>query len=179
VLGLGLNTPCDLYSRDGTCLLASDAFTGCDVDDASACEAACTDALDAWAKDDARTLDVKKRHASCAVAEHECRFVIEVEGVCHPYRAVEGPVYDCALADAAILARAFPPDGDAGAYAYDELGALPVCSGGDGCKQGEPYGGPACHLGTCETQVGRSMSPCSRSGGGANGGASPDSGETP
>jgi hypothetical protein len=175
VLGLGLNARCDLYARDGTCLLASDAFAGCDVDDASSCETACAHALDTWAKDDARTLDVKARHASCAVAEHECRFVVEVEGMCHPTGGVEGAVYDCALDDNAILARAFPVDaGDAGPY--NEGGALPVCSGGDGCDEGQPYGGPSCRIGACDTQFARPMQPCRVSGGGGDGGAIPDRG---
>lgn len=177
VLGLGLNAPCDLYSRDGSCLLTAGAFAGCDVDDASSCDAACAHALDAWAMDDARRLDVKTRHASCAVAEHECRFVVEVEGKCHPASRVDGAVYDCALNDEAILARAFPPGGDAGVY--DEGGALPVCSGGDGCNVGEPYGGPSCQLGTCETMIGRSMQPCGASGGGGDAGAMPERGGTP
>lgn len=172
VLGLGLNAPCDVYSRDGTCLLAADAFKGCDVDDASSCDAACAHALDAWASDDARTLDVQARHASCALTEHECRYVLEVEGRCHPRSYVKGPVYDCALSDAEILSRAFPANaGDAGPS--DELGALPQCTGGDGCDEGEPYGSLACQIRSCDTQAGRSMPPCRASGGGGDGGVKP------
>jgi hypothetical protein len=166
VLALGTDAACDLYSRDGTCLVSGKDFAGCDVDGAASCDAACAHAMQVWAADDARTLDVQARSARCV--QTACQHVIEVEGMCYP-GSVDAPRYDCALDDDDILARAFP---DA-----TKVEVLAQCSG-QGCEEGRPVS-TACSLGSCGTTVAPARGGCTASGAGGDAGAIPDRGETP
>lgn len=105
---LGNRQDCDEYGRDQSCISPAADFEGCDVDDASSCDAAC-DALDTkLAAHYAQTFDAEVRSAGCTDNGY-CRIVLRIEEQCYASFSPTTKAYDCGLSDEEILADAYPP----------------------------------------------------------------------
>jgi hypothetical protein len=107
---------CSEYDRTSGCSYCEQEFPGCNIDDASSCDAVCADFYQRQAREFARTFSARERLARCN-ADNRCERLYELEGRCYvgaPGRP-EARSYDCALSDAELLAQS-------------ELASVPSCA---------------------------------------------------
>jgi len=104
---LGNRADCDEYGRDQSCLVPASDFAGCDVEDASSCDAPCAELDAKVVAHSAQTFDAEVRSATCT-DRGECRVVHRIEDRCYASFGYAVTVYDCALSDQEILADAYP-----------------------------------------------------------------------
>jgi hypothetical protein len=103
---------CYARGRAGDCLLAGSEFEGCDVSDATSCDAVCADLEQRYDDDAARAYDASILYASCE--EQQCKTVLQIGERCVADSSyLFGRSYDCALGGEAIWAaeqdaRKFP-----------------------------------------------------------------------
>ncbi|HXK16928.1 MAG TPA: hypothetical protein VNG33_03970, partial [Polyangiaceae bacterium] len=94
---------CFALGRGGDCLWPGSDFDGCQVGEASACDATCADLEQRLADDAAKKLDAESVYDTCR--ENTCHGVVRIGERCfadHSY--TEGRSYDCPLGGEAILA---------------------------------------------------------------------------
>lgn len=106
---------CYRFGRGGDCLWPGDEFDGCDLNDASSCDATCQELERRLDEDAARSFEATSVHVECK--DHECKTVVEVEGRCFAEASyTSGRAYDCSLDGDAILelerAAGLPPEQD-------------------------------------------------------------------
>jgi hypothetical protein len=103
---------CYALGRAGECLLAGNEFEGCDVSDATSCDAVCADLEQRYDEDAARAYDASILYASCE--EQQCKTVLQIGERCVADSSyLFGRSYDCAMGGEAIWAaeqeaRTFP-----------------------------------------------------------------------
>lgn len=94
---------CYALGRGGDCLFAGGEFHGCDVTDATSCDAVCADLEQRLDDDAARIFEASSVYAACE--NQECKTVVRLDERCfadHSY--LSGRSYDCSLGGEAIWA---------------------------------------------------------------------------
>jgi hypothetical protein len=94
---------CYALGRVGNCLFAAAEFDGCDVTDATSCDATCADLEQRLDDDAARTFEASSVYAACE--KQECKTVVQLDERCFADRSyLSGRSYDCSLGGEAIWA---------------------------------------------------------------------------
>jgi hypothetical protein len=94
---------CFAHGRGGDCLWRGSDFDGCQVGEAGACDAVCTELERRLADDAARAFDAESVYEACL--ERTCHSVLRIGERCFADRSYEeGRSYDCELGGEAILA---------------------------------------------------------------------------
>lgn len=124
---------CSEFARTpDRCLYCGTEFPGCNVDDASSCDAVCADMAGRYDLELQQTFSATSRIARCG-ERGECEYVTEVDGKCYARdpREPQIPSFDCALSDTEILAH----EGERSIEACAEPAAVP-CQTADDCPRG-------------------------------------------
>ena len=98
-VGLG----CYVRGRASDCLWSDAEFSGCDINDAQACDAPCAELAQRLTADAARSRQTDVVYAGCE--QGSCQNVVSLDNQCyanHSYQ--QGRSYDCSLGAEAILA---------------------------------------------------------------------------
>lgn len=94
---------CYALGRGGDCLFEGSEFEGCDVTEATSCDAVCAELEQRLDDDAARTFEASSVYAACQ--EQECKTVVQLGERCFADRSyLAGRSYDCSLGGEAILA---------------------------------------------------------------------------